>query len=90
VAKIDEGLSASKITLVGTVKGLKGRIFVNNTGSHVVTPTAQFAVYDPRGMQIGTASADGVAVASGDTGKIEVLATNADAVNLQLLKLSAK
>lgn len=90
VAKIDEGLSASKITLVGTVKGLKGRIFVNNNGSHVVTPTAQFAVYDQRGMQIGIASADGVAVASGDTGKIEVLATNADAVNLQLVKLSAK
>ena len=90
MAKIDAGLTTSKISILGTVKGLKGRIFVTNTSSQVLRPTAQFAVLDQRGAQIGTASMDGMALASGDTEKIEVLATNADAADLKLMKLAAK
>lgn len=89
VARIDAGLAASKISLIGTVSGIKGRLYVTNIGSQVVIPQAQFAVCDQKGFQVGTAAKSGQALAPNDAEKIEVLATNLNAVDLKLMKLTA-
>ena len=89
VARIDAGLAASKITLIGTVSGIKGRLYVTNIGLQAVIPLAQFAVCDQKGFQVGTTAKTGQALAPNDVEKIEVLATNLNAVDLKLMKLTA-
>jgi hypothetical protein len=88
IAQIDARLAASKISLIGTVSGLKGKFFVTNIGSQIVIPKAQFAVCDRSGFKIGATAKSGPALAPNEAEKIEVLATNADAVDLKLMKLS--
>ena len=89
VARIDAGLAASRISLLGTVNGIKGRLYVTNTGSQVVIPLAQFAVCDQKGFQVGSTAKTGQPLAPNDVEKIEVLATNLNAVDLKLVKLTA-
>jgi len=88
VAKIEAGLAVSKITLMGTIDGLKGRFYVTNLGPSTVTPRAQLAVCDPKGFQLGSTSKTGAALAPNEEEKIEVLATNLNAVDLKLMKLT--
>jgi hypothetical protein len=90
VARVDSGLAVSKLSLIGTLRGLKGRLYVTNTGSVTVTPLAQFAVRDQKGLQIGSTSKSGEPLAPNESEKIEVVATNLDAVDLKLVKMSAK
>jgi hypothetical protein len=89
VARIDAGLAASKISLLGTVNGIKGRLYVTNIGSQVVIPLAQFAVCDQKGFQVGSTAKTGQPLEPNDVEKIEVLATNLNAVDLKLVKLTA-
>jgi hypothetical protein len=89
VARIDAGLAASKISLVGTVNGIKGRLSVTNIGSQMITPSAQFAICDQKGFQIGSIAKTGQPLSPNDTEKIEVLANNINAVDLKLMKLTA-
>jgi hypothetical protein len=90
VARIDSGLAASAISLIGTVDGLKGRLYVTNIGSADVTPLAQFVVCDPKGFQVGTASQKGSLLSPNESERMEIVATNLNAVDLKLLKLSGK
>jgi hypothetical protein len=89
VARIDAGLAASKISLLGTVNGIKGRLYVTNIGSQMVIPLAQFAVCDEKGFQVGSTAKTGQPLAPNDVEKIEVLGTNLNAADLKLMKLSA-
>jgi hypothetical protein len=89
VARIDAGLAASKISLLGTVNGIKGRLYVTNIGLQVVIPLAQFAVCDQKGFQVGSTAKTGPPLAPNEVEKIEVLATNLNAVDIKLMKLSA-
>lgn len=88
VAKIEEGLAASKINVIGRVDGLKGTMYVTNLSPHAISPLAQFVVCDHNGAQIGSVSKGGPALAPGEAEKIEVLATNRNAVDLKLFKLT--
>jgi hypothetical protein len=90
VVRIDAGLAVSPVSLIGTIDGLKGRLYITNLGTHVVTPQAQFAVCDPRGFQIGSATKLGSPLGPNDSEKMEVLATNLNAVGLKLMKLTSK
>jgi len=89
IARIDAGLAASKISLLGTVNGIKGRLYVTNIGSQMVIPLAQFAVCDQKGFQVGSTAKTGQPLAPNDVEKIEVLATNLNAVDLKFVKLTA-
>jgi len=89
IARIDAGLAASPISLLGTVSGLKGRLYVTNMGSQEITPLVQFAVCNQKGFQIGTATKTGQALAPNNAERIEVVATNLSAVDLKLMKLTA-
>jgi hypothetical protein len=89
IARIDAGLAASPISLIGTVSGLKGKLYVTNVGSQEVIPRVQFAVCNQKGFQIGSATKVGQPLGPNEAEKIEVLATNLNAVDLKLMKLTA-
>lgn len=88
VAKIGEGLAASKVSLIGTVTGLKGTIYVTNLSSHEVTPLVQLAICDAKGMKVATASKTGPILQPNANERLTILATNATAVDLKLMGLS--
>jgi hypothetical protein len=90
VARIDAGLAASKINLLGRVDGLKGSLYVTNVGQQAVSPSLRFAVCDRNAAQIGTAVKTGGQLMPNGFEKIEVLATNLGAADLKLMRLSAK
>ncbi|MGA2174434.1 MAG: hypothetical protein ABSH38_05570 [Verrucomicrobiota bacterium] len=87
-AKVDACLKASKLSVLGTIDGIKGTLYVTNVGSLPVTPSVQFLVCDTRGGKVGTASKTGTALAAGADEKIEILATNLNAADLKLLRLT--
>jgi hypothetical protein len=89
VAKIDSGLAASKLTMIGTVNGLKGTMYVTNTGPREVTPVLELAICDPKGCKIGAMSKIGDALAPNTNEKIVVLATNLNAADLKLMRLGS-
>ena len=89
IAKIDARLAASPVSMIGTVSGIKGRLYVTNTSSEDVTPLAQFAVCNTKGFQIGFTTKTGQPLAPNESEKIEVLATNLNAADLKLIKLTA-
>lgn len=88
VARIDSSLAASKISLIGTVTGLKGKLSVTNIGTSVVSPQAMFAVCDQKGFQIGSAMKTASPLAPNESEKIEIIATNLNAADLKLVKLA--
>jgi len=88
VAKIDSGLAASKLAMIGTVNGLKGTIYVTNMGAQEVTPVVQLAVCDQKGFKLGLASKTGAALAPNADEKIVILATNLNATDLKLMHLT--
>jgi len=89
VAKIDSGLTASKLTLIGTINGLKGTMYVTNIGALAVTPVVQLAVCDQKGFKVGLASKTGAALAPNADERIVVLATNLNAAELKLMHLTS-
>jgi hypothetical protein len=89
VARIDSGLAASKLSLMGTINGLKGTMYVTNVGAQEVTPVAQWAVCDQKGFQLGLASKTGAALAPHAEERIVVVATNLNAVELKLMHLTS-
>ena len=88
VAKIDAGLAASKLTLMGTINGLKGTIYVTNIGPLEITPVVQLAVCDQKGFKLGLASKTGAVLAPNAQERIVVLATNLNATELKLMHLT--
>jgi hypothetical protein len=90
VARIDSSLAVSKLNLIGTVNGLKGRLSVTNLGTDTTTPLAQFVIRDQKGAQIGLTSKSGSPLAPNESEKIEVVATNLNAIDLKLVRVSAE
>jgi hypothetical protein len=88
VAQIDGTLTTGTISLIGTISGLKGRLYVTNTGSQVVVPKVQIAFCDRNGLKIGTTAKTGEAIAPNGAEKIEILATNVSTVDMKLIRLS--
>lgn len=88
VAKIADGLAASKVSLMGTISGIKGTIYVTNLGPREITPLVQLAVCDGKGMKVGIASKTGALLLPNASERLVILATNANAVELKLLGLS--
>ena len=88
VAKIDSGLAASKLTLMGTINGLKGTMYVTNMGATEVTPLVQLAVCDQKGFKVGLASKTGAALAPNADERIVIVATNLNATELKLMHLT--
>ena len=88
VAKIESGLAASPLKVIGTTDGLLGKIYVTNLTQQAATPTVQLAVLDRRGVQIGSASKAGAELEPGAFEKIEVLSADVNAGNFKLMKLS--
>jgi hypothetical protein len=88
VAKIDSGLAASKLTMIGTVNGIKGAIYVTNLGAQEITPVVQLVVCDQKGFKLGLASKTGAALAPNADEKIAILATNVGATDLKLMRLT--
>jgi len=89
VAKIDAGLVASKITLIGTISGIKGTLFVTNMGAQEITPVLQWAVCDQKGFKLAVASKTGVALAPNANEKIVVVGTNLNAAEFKLMRLTS-
>ena len=88
VAKIDAGLAASKLTMIGTINGLKGTMYVTNMGSTEVTPLVQLAVCDQKGFKLGLASKTGTVLAPNADERIVIVATNLNAAELKLMHLT--
>jgi hypothetical protein len=88
VAKIDSGLAASKLAMIGTMNGVKGTIYVTNMGPQAITPVVQVAVCDQKGFKLGTASKTGAALAPNADERIVVLGTNLNATELKLMRLT--
>jgi len=87
--KIDAGLDASKLALIGTINGIKGTMYVTNTTAQELTPVVQFIVCDDKGINIGLASKTGTALAPNAGEKIVILATNLHATDLKLMRLTS-
>jgi hypothetical protein len=86
--KVDVCLQASRLTVVATIDGIRGKLSVTNRSSAPVTPMAQFEVRNPTGGKVGTVSKIGEALAAGADEELEILATNLNASDLRLLKLT--
>jgi hypothetical protein len=89
VAKIDSGLAVSKLTLMGTINGLKGTMYVTNMGATEVTPLVQLAVCDQKGFKLGLASKTGTVLAPNADERIVIVATNLNATELKLMHLTS-
>jgi hypothetical protein len=89
VAKIDSGLAASKLSMMGTMNGIRGTIYVTNTGPQEITPVVQLVVCDQKGFKVGVASKTGTLLAPNADEKIVILATNLNATDLKLSRLTS-
>lgn len=90
VARIDSDFAASTMSVLGTVSGIKGKLYVTNIGAATVVPHVQVAVCDRNGVQIGSATKVGAPLGPDESERIEVLATNLNAADVKLMKLSGK
>jgi hypothetical protein len=63
-------------------------MYVTNLTQSEVTATAQFAVVDRRGVQIGSMSKSAADLQPNGFIRIEVVSPNASAVEFKLMKLS--
>lgn len=88
VAKIDAGLVASKLTMIGTISGVKGTIYVTNLGAEEITPIVQVAVCDAKGFKVGAVSKTGAALAPNADERIVLVGTNLNATDLKLMRLT--
>jgi hypothetical protein len=88
VPKVDAGLVASPISVIGTMNGIKGTLYVTNVGAQEITPLVLLAVCDLKGLKVGTASKTGSALAPNAAEKFVILATNMNATELKLMQLT--
>ncbi len=88
VAKVDAGLAASRISVIGTMTGIKGTIYVTNLGPQEITPLVQLAVCDAKGFKLGTAGKTGSPLAPNAAQKIVIVATNLNATEFKLMQLT--
>ena len=88
IAKIDSGLAASKLAMMGTMDGIRGTIYVTNMGAQEITPVVQLVVCDQKGFKVGLASKTGAVLAPNADEKIVILATNLNATDLKLMRLT--
>ena len=89
VAKIDSGLVASKLTMIGTINGIKGTLYVTNMGAQEVTPVVQLAVCDQNGFKLAVASKTGAALAPNANERIVIVGTNLNAAEFKLMRLTS-
>jgi hypothetical protein len=85
---IEPDLKPSKISLFGKIEGLSGTFFVTNVGNRAVAPFAQLAVLDKNGKVIGWATNSASVIQPKESEKIQILATNANAVDLKIVRLT--
>ena len=85
---IEADLKPSKIALFGKIAGLSGTFFVTNVGTHAVAPFAQLAVLDKSGKPVGWVTNSADEIQPNEATKIQVLATNANAVDLKIVRLT--
>jgi hypothetical protein len=88
VAKVDAGLTVSPISVIATISGIKGTLYVTNVGPQEITPMVQLAVCDPKGLKVGTASKTGTALAPNSAQKFVIVATNLNAAEFKLMQLT--
>jgi hypothetical protein len=88
IAKIEPGLAPSKLSIIGTVNGLKGILYVTNTGVLNVTPSVELVICDQKGFKIGSTSLTGEALTPNADEKFVFLATNLNATDLKLNRLA--
>jgi hypothetical protein len=84
---IEADLKPSKVALFGKIAGLSGTFFVTNVGTHAVAPFAQLAVLDKSGRPVGWVTNSADEIQPNEAAKIQVLATNANAVDLKIVRL---
>lgn len=84
---IEPDLHPSKISLFGKIDGLSGTFFVTNSGPRAVAPFAQLAVLDKNGKVVGWVTNSAAEIPPNESTRIKVLATNANAVDLKIVRL---
>src|SRR5436190_21038195 len=84
---IEPDLKASPIILFGKIDGLSGTLFVTNVGAKAVSPFVQLAVVDKAGKMLGWVTNSGSEIQPKVSTKIQVLATNASAVDFKIMRL---
>ncbi len=88
VAKVDPAFAASSLTLIGTVDGLRGTLYVTNVSSSAVKPVLQIAVCDQKGFKVDTITKTGSLLEPNGSEKLVVLGTNLNAIDLKLVRLA--
>ena len=84
---IEPDLKASPIKLFGKIEGLSGTLFVTNIGAKAVSPFVQLAVVNKSGKMVGWVTNSGAEIQPQEATKIQVLATNLDAVDFKIVRL---
>jgi hypothetical protein len=84
---IEPDLKPSPIKLFGKIDGLSGTLFVTNVGAKAVSPFVQLAVVDKSGKMVGWVTNSGAEIQPKESTKIQVLATNASAVDFKIVRL---
>jgi hypothetical protein len=84
---IEPDLKPSPISLLGKIDGLAGTLYVTNIGKKALAPYYQIAVLDKGGKTVGWVTNTVAELQPKESEKIQVLATNANAVDLKLMKL---
>ncbi|MDB6059420.1 MAG: hypothetical protein JWO95_3264 [Verrucomicrobiales bacterium] len=87
VPAIEPNLKPSPITLFGKIDGLSGTFFVTNVGTRAVAPFTQLAVLDRSGKPVGWVTNSAAEIQPKEAAKIQVLATNANAVDFKIVRL---
>lgn len=84
---IEADLKASPIKLFGKIEGLSGTLYVTNIGAKAVSPFVQLAVVDKSGKMVGSVTNSGAEIQPQESTKIQVLATNLNAVDFKIMRL---
>jgi hypothetical protein len=90
IARVDDTFAISPLNLVGTVNGVKGTLYVTNTGSALATPSAEFAVCNAGGYLLNTAAKTGHALAPNESETLEVIANDLYAADLRLITVTSR
>ena len=86
-ALIEPDLKPSPISLFGKIDGLSGTLYVTNIGKASVAPFVQLAVVDKNGRMVGWVTNSGPELQPKESEKIQVLATNLNAVDFKIMRL---
>jgi hypothetical protein len=86
-ALIEPDLKPSPINLFGKIDGLSGTLYVTNIGKASIAPFVQLAVVDKNGRMVGWVTNSGPQLQPKESEKIQVLATNLNAVDFKIMRL---